>query len=193
VIAVLVAVAAGAGAAFAAAARLRNVDRALGCDPQRVADSLGRMPSRERIARAAEDLRMAGAEAEAQLLADLLGAPGERARIALTNEHLADLDARLRWGEAIPGAAARLAMLGAVLALAVHVVAAGALGAETLLVVAAGGAGWVASSLLGRAASRRADSLRRGLDALVERAMAGLGSAAPGDAPAGVDRPGPGV
>jgi hypothetical protein len=100
------------GAILVAWIRLCRVRRALAFDAASLADAVERTPTRAGLRDLALAMQREGPSWEAQFVTDLLDAEGERAIVAITNEHLRDLAFELDWGAAIPGSAARIGLVG---------------------------------------------------------------------------------
>jgi hypothetical protein len=178
----LFALAVSACAVAASAVRLRRVRTAQQSSPAELARLLGRAGSVDRLRRMAAEVREAGAAWEADLLDDIIGADSEAARVALANEHLGDLAARLDWGSHIPVAASRLS-IAVPLCVVFFALARGALAWSSILPTAFwAGVGAVASLWVGRKADRVAAGLREAVDLLVERSLRAAASRSrPGD------------
>jgi len=174
----LFAMAVAIGAIAASTVRLGRVRTAMRFRPADLMRMLGRTSGDERVRHVAAEVRAKGAAWEADLLDDVIGAAGE-ARVALVNEHLGDLGARLDWGRAVPFAAAHLSLALPLLAL-VFAVARGAHVLPSVLPTALfAGVGALASLWVGRQADRTATDLREGVDKLVERLLASATSRNP--------------
>jgi hypothetical protein len=173
------AMAVAACAAAASTWRLVRVRTALGSSPADLARILGREGSADRLRRVAAQARAAGATWEADLIDDVIGAGSEAARVALANEHLGDLAARLDWGSHIPVAASRLSIAVPLCAMFFSL-ARGALAWSSILPTAlCAGAGAVVSLWVGREADRVAARQREGVDLLVERSLRAVASESP--------------
>jgi hypothetical protein len=177
----LFALAVAAAAVAASLVRLHRVRTALRLSPAALARTLGRAGGRERLERLAADARRAGACWEAGLFEDLAEAGSEAERVAVANEHLGDLGARLAWGSRIPVAAARLTvalpLCAAFFALAGQRIVWPSL-LPTVLIAAVGAAACLGA---GRQSDRTAAGLREGVDLLVEQSL----RAAAGETPTG--------
>jgi hypothetical protein len=108
-------------------------------------------------------------EPEAELL--LMGAivePNASKRRFLINEALLDIEADLLWGEGIPRAAVRIALLvtafGTVWSFLIH----RTITLHVLDVMVVGGAGWMLIVAMGRQAERIARKKKIGIDKLVD-------------------------
>jgi hypothetical protein len=167
----LFAMAVASVAVAASMLRLRRVRTAVRSSPNELGRLVGRSGSRQRLRRVAAEMRAKGAIWEADLLDDICGATSDGARVALANEHLGDVAARLDWGSHIPVAAARLS-IATPLCAAFFSLARGRVDWSSLVpVVVCAGTGAVASLWIGREADRSASRLREGIDLLVERAL----------------------
>jgi hypothetical protein len=169
----LFAMAVASCATAASAVRLYRVRTALRSSPADLARAVGRAGGVERLRRMAAETRAAGVEWEADLLDDVLAAPSETARVAITNEHLGDLAARLDWWSHVPSAAARLSIAVPLCAVFFALARRGLAWPSVLPTVACAGAGAgaVVSLWAGRRADRIAAGLRAGVDVLVEQSL----------------------
>jgi hypothetical protein len=128
-----------------------------------LARSLGRLPIEQRLG----ELERRAPEGWARELArDLVAAPGEAERVAITNDALADVAHRLDEGAGWPAAGLRISAFGALLVAAIALLVQRM---ELILpVLAIGGAGALASLEIGRRGRSLAARQREGLDALIE-------------------------
>jgi len=179
----LFAIAAASCAVAASALRLYRVRTALHVSPAELARTLGRNADADRLGRMAAEVRASGAVWEADLLDDILAATSGAARVALANEHLDDLAARLDWGRGIPIAAARLSIAAPLCAVFFALAREKVAWSAILLPLACSGVGAVASLWAGHQAEKIAAGLREGVDLLVARAL----RAASSDASSGGD------
>jgi hypothetical protein len=161
-----------AGCAVAASMlRLRRVRTAVRSSPNELGQLMGRSGSVDRLRHAAMGMRASGANWEADLLDDILAAANDAARVALANEHLDDLAARLDWGSHIPVAAARLSIAAPLCAAFFSLARARLEWSSVVPVIVCAGLGAVVCLWVGREADRFAARLREGVDLLVERAL----------------------
>jgi hypothetical protein len=167
----LFAMAVAIGAVAVSTLRLRRVRSALHGSPADRARAIGRGANAERVRRMAIEMREAGAIWEADLLDDIIVATSEAARVALANEHLGDLAARLEWGRHIPLAAARLSVTIPLCAVFFSLARGGLQWSSVLPAAACAGVGAAVSLWVGREADRTAAGLREGVDMLVERLL----------------------
>ncbi len=161
------------GATCAAWARLRRLQRALRFDPSEVARALQRDASRRRLESLSRRAREAqGLCWEVAFWEDLLRATTQEQQTAAANEHLSDSAMEFDWGAAIPGAAARIGLLGP-MGVAFWLAATGhASMAEVGPVFCWCVAGLLGPIWVGRTANGLARDLRAGVDQLVARTMA---------------------
>jgi hypothetical protein len=167
----IVAIAISLGAIALSLVRLRRVASALQFEPREFGKDLARGASSERLLRARDFAATRGPSWEAEFFDDLARAQSERERVALANEHLGDLDARLRWGARIPETAARVSVAASFCA-AFFRLAAGRLDWISVLpFFVSAGIGFVGASWVGRAADRAAQRIRHEMDALVAHTL----------------------
>lgn len=163
----------GFASMYAGLAHLRRVATVLSVDPAAIATAIRRSGDRNRLEHLAAELRREGASWEADLL-DAMRVPGERARAAMVNEQLDDLSRQLRSGSDLPAKLGRISMTWA-LAFILISVAGGYFSPEILLMAAGwGGAGILVALAAGRESQRVVESVRKGVDTLLEHGLAVL-------------------
>ncbi len=175
---IFVAASAIAGVASAALAwrQVRRVDGALGGDPAALALALKRVPAERRIDELSK--RAAPGTWAHEVAREVLAAPGDAAKVAAVNLALDDVEHALMEGAGWPGAGLRIALLGAALFAFAGYLAGGREITWSLASVAIGGVAALTCLEAGRSAKRRAEKLRRDVDALVVSAFGELGAGA---------------
>jgi hypothetical protein len=166
----------GAGCAALAWTHARRVAQVTGAEVSALVVALKKLPEAERLDALARRSRPGSVERRMASLA--LAEGGDRAKIAVVNDVLAEVEHSLERSAGWPSAALRIALFGAMLLAVVAYLTAQEI-RWALAIVGIGGVAALACVEANRAAKRGAEAQRQVIDALVATALGHLVDGAP--------------
>lgn len=167
----------GVGCAALAWSHARRIGQvASSTDVDALVIALKKLPEAERLPALCQKSRPGSFER--RVASEALTAPSDRAKIAVVNDALADVEHSLRVGAGWPSAGIRIALFGAMLFGVVAYLTAREI-RWALAIVGVGGVAALACVEAKRAAQRSAEAQRTAIDALVSVALGHLAEGAP--------------